>query len=153
MPKCIHGDASCKNGIAPEYCCWASIKTRCNNSNFRGFKYWGGKGIKVCPEWNNDYQQFLKDMGRRPKGNYSIDRIDNNKGYCKGNCRWILRKEQSRNRSTSVILNGETATEASKRLGGCRHLIQRRMKNGWLIEKAFSTPSNIQGSHFTRKSL
>ena len=123
-----------------EYKTWISMKTRCNNPNYNLYKDYGGRGIKICDKWNNEYEVFLKDMGRKPRKNYTIERIDNNGDYCKENCKWISKSEQNRNKRTSIVFNGEIATEAQKRMGMSRHTIHQRIKNGWSIEKAFITP-------------
>ena len=77
------------------YRSWVSMRSRCNNSHKKKFEYWGGRGITVCPEWDS-FETFLRDMGERPEGK-TIDRIDNDKGYCKENCRWATAKEQRAN--------------------------------------------------------
>lgn len=82
----------------PEYSSWAAMLERCNNPKSAGWKHYGGRGIKVCDEWKEPkagFKNFLKDLGVRPE-NYVLDRIDNDKGYYKENCRWT-------DRSTSVI--------------------------------------------------
>ena len=136
-----HGENS-KN--SPEYRTWASIKSRCYNPKVISYKDYGGRGIKVCFEWINSYENFLKDMGRRPIGKYSIERIDNNKGYSKENCKWILLIDQLRNRRNSIIFNDETSDKASKRLGGSRYLVRSRLFRGWLIKDAFTIPLVIR---------
>ena len=86
-----------------EYNTWQSIKKRCLNVNHKYYKYYGGRGITICESWKNSFENFLNDMGIKPSKEYSIDRIDNNKGYDKENCRWTTNKIQSRNVRTNVI--------------------------------------------------
>jgi len=94
-----------------EYKTWRSIKTRCLNPNFDQYDDYGGRGITVCDEWIDSFETFLKDMGSRPSNKHSIDRIDNDKNYCKENCRWVTRKEQCRNKRTNRINSIEIANE------------------------------------------
>lgn len=78
------------------YRIWVAMRTRCNNHNQPGYCNWGGRGIKVCSEWD-DFSVFLRDMGECPAGQ-SIDRYPNNDGnYEKGNCRWATALEQRMN--------------------------------------------------------
>ena len=123
-----------------EYRAWSAMKTRCYNSKQKGYKLWGGRGIKVSSEWINDYLHFLEDMGRKPAKNYSLDRIDNNKGYSKENCRWVSRKEQNSNRRSSLIYRGKCASEWAMEIGITRQAFCQRLKNGWPYELAISTP-------------
>jgi len=119
---------------------WTSMKQRCLNPKMKYFDRYGGKGIKVCKRWLHSFENFLADMGKRPSIEHSLDRIDGTKGYSPDNCRWATPKEQAKNRKTTVIYNGETASDASRRLGGGGALVSQRMMNGWSIEKAFTTP-------------
>lgn len=81
---------------------WADMKSRCNNPNHPGYKNYGGRGIKVSDEWQL-FENFYKDMNCRPLST-SLDRIDNNRGYSKDNCRWVDRKIQNNNKRSCKIV-------------------------------------------------
>jgi hypothetical protein len=81
-----------------EYRTWCGMKQRCLNPKSKAYPFYGGRGITIDPAWM-DFRQFLADMGRRPppKPNgqtYSIERVDNNKGYSADNCIWATRARQ-----------------------------------------------------------
>lgn len=88
-----HGDSH-----SLEYRTWATIKTRCLNSKHERWPHYGGRGITICERWLNSYPNFLADMGRKPSPQHQIDRINNDGDYEPGNCRWVTRSEQNRNR-------------------------------------------------------
>lgn len=78
---------------------WKAMKQRCNNHNSGEYHRYGGRGIRVCRRWER-FENFLADMGERPEG-LSIDRINNDRGYCPSNCKWSTPKEQTNNRRCS----------------------------------------------------
>jgi hypothetical protein len=73
------------------------MKQRCGNPKNRWFKSYGGRGITVCARWQASFADFFADMGQRPVG-LTLDRIDNDQGYEKSNCRWASRSQQQRNK-------------------------------------------------------
>lgn len=91
-----HGETIPK--MTPEYRAWGNMIQRCEYPRARGFENYGGRGIKVCPQWRADYRQFLADLGRRPSPQHSLDRFPDNDGnYEPGNVRWATKGEQNRN--------------------------------------------------------
>lgn len=110
----------------PLYQIWIDMRKRCNSPNNHAYKYYGGRGIKVCDRWNGDngFENFVNDMGERPGKEYSIDRIDVNGGYCPENCRWATDIEQMNNtrRNSYVIYKDKrlSVTEFS-RITGISH--------------------------------
>ena len=96
-PPIIHGH--CRrpsNHGSPTYMIWCTLRQRCQNPNNPNYRNYGGRGIKVCKRWNK-FENFLADMGERPKGR-SIDRINNDGDYKPSNCRWATWSQQMKNR-------------------------------------------------------
>tara|TARA_R110002020_G_scaffold318266_2_gene533824 strand:+ start:3219 stop:3659 length:441 start_codon:yes stop_codon:yes gene_type:complete len=93
--KTKHGQSySKKHNKNPSglYVNWTKMKDRCNNPKHKYFKYYGGKGIKVCDGWT-DFIKFESDMGNTWFKGATLDRIDSDKGYSVDNCRWLTRSD------------------------------------------------------------
>lgn len=83
-----------------EWQSYAHMLDRCYNPSTDWYHRYGGRGIVVAPEWKDSFYIFLADMGKRP-ANHSLDRVDNDKNYCKENCKWSMQYEQLFNTSNS----------------------------------------------------
>jgi len=125
-----------KRGGRPttEYSIWQTAKRRCFSPAAKDYPRYGGRGITMCPEWRDNFEVFLRDMGMRPSLSHSIDRIDNDGPYCKKNCRWVVPVEQQNNRrgNRHVLVNGQRLTIAQAvRVHGVKrsHLCSRLQRS------------------------
>lgn len=124
---------------------WAAMKGRCYRKKDKSFHDYGARGIRVCERWLHSFQNFLEDMGPKPSANYTIERINNNGHYEPGNCRWATRREQRRNtRKTRLFFfRGESKilSDWCEEFGLKVSFVQNRLKLGWSIEDALTTPT------------
>ena len=101
----------------PEWRAWANMNRRCRTPSATLFHYYGGRGIRVCAEWQRSFQAFFDYMGSRPSRRHSIDRIDVNGHYEPGNVRWATPSVQMRNRRRSTrCRRGHAYTTANTRI-------------------------------------
>lgn len=124
---------------------WHSMKDRCKNKNSRAYKYYGGKGVTVCEEWQefNGFKEWSMKNGY--KDNLTIDRIDSNGNYEPENCRWVDFKVQANNTSRNhyLSINGErkTLSQWSEFFGVPYKYVHKRVHDlGWTFEEAVSRP-------------
>lgn len=129
------------------YRIWTHILSRCRNQNVDQYPNYGGRGIKVCKEWEISFESFAAYVGERPTPRHSIDRYPDNDGdYEPGNVRWATSKEQGRNRRVSVMVefggNLVCLAEAVEQAGIPYSTVYCRIfKHGWPVSKALETPS------------
>ena len=130
------------------YAVWNGIKQRCLNKNSRSYHNYGGRGIKICDEWANDYKSFYNwAMRSGYQSGLQIDRIDNDGDYCESNCRFVSRNIQSNNKRNVVLytIEGETRSLAQwcKAYHQDYYLVRQRvLKLGWTIQDALMCPKN-----------
>ena len=145
---CLH-----KNNFEPThgksntrlYKIWMGMKMRCYNPKNVSYKNYGARGIKVCNEWLNDFENFYNwaiDNGYQDA--LSIDRIDVNENYTPSNCRWATRLEQNNNsrHNTYLTFNGETKTIKQWSLSTSikETTIISRLQYGWSVEETLTKP-------------
>lgn len=139
-----HGD--CRVGRrAPEYGVYRTMLSRCYNPNSEKYPLYGGRGIQVCSRWRGDggYERFLADMGRRPD-RCSIERENADGDYEPTNCRWATAREQANNTSRNRVIEWagrrQTLADWSREIGIKPITIHMRLKDGWTVERALTTP-------------
>lgn len=132
-----------------EYRVYRGLMTRCYNKKDPSYKNYGGRGIEVCERWlgPDGFPHFLEDMGVRPNGSLSIDRIDVNGDYATENCRWATAKEQANNRRNSRLITYKdktlTISEWADKIGVRRHTLEERIRRGEPLETALTRETKI----------
>lgn len=115
----------CSDGkTTSTYNTWTNMLNRCSRPNDVSFKWYGARGITVCKRWRK-FENFLADMGERPKG-FTLDRLDSDKGYSPKNCRWATQEEQRANQRQP---KGEANSHSKltwKDVNAIRELVRRK---------------------------
>jgi hypothetical protein len=147
---CYHSERSSlrfkKHGrsTSVEYFTWRRMKQRCLQKNLRSWPDYGGRGITVCAQWVDSFENFLADMGPRPGLGYSLDRIDNDGNYEPGNCRWALLVEQANNKRSSRLVEAhgkrQTVAQWARETGIREFTIRYRLNQGWSPDDAVTVP-------------
>ena len=149
--KTIHGGSKRKQKERL-YNIWNGMKNRCFNEKDKNYKNYGARGITVCQQWKEDYGLFRKwAMENGYNDNLTIDRISNNGNYEPSNCRWATREEQNNNTRQNhyIEYNGKvkTLSQWATYYGLTRSCLKCRIKKGWEIEKALTTPQRNKIKH------
>ncbi len=131
------------------YSVWRAMVQRCTNNSYKQWENYGGRGIRVCERWLK-FENFLEDMGDKPEG-YQIDRIDNDGGYFKENCRWATRRQNNRNKRSNrlITFDGKTQclTEWAEEIGICLETICKRFQLGWSAEEVLTISVGKRGKN------
>lgn len=144
-------------GKSPEYAVWLGMKRRCYKPKSKDFARWGGRGIRVCDRWNQSFEAFLEDMGPRPAG-MSIDRLDPDKDYEPGNCRWATATEQGSENKRDLIPITVGGVDYPSTSAACRAhglpltRVKFRLDSGMTIEDAFDPTDARARSRRTKES-
>lgn len=128
-----------------EYKRWEGMVKRCHGSVLNyNYKFYGGRGIKVCPEWRHSFATFFADMGECPPG-HELDRINPDGDYSKENCRWVSVQENKRNmrNNRKITINGVTkiVAEWCEEFNISPSIVYQRLFRKWPEERLF-TPKN-----------
>ena len=131
---------------------WNNMKKRCYNEKNNSYCWYGAKGIKVCDEWVHDFDAFKAwALAHGYRDDLTIDRIDSNGNYSPDNCRWVTVRDQAYNRSTNnnLTFDGKTMamTEWANLIGMNYRTLSKRIREGWPVEKALTTPVDQRYSH------
>lgn len=127
-----------------EYMIWGAMVQRCCNPRARAYPKYGGRGITICDRWRRSFEAFIADMGPRPSPSHSVERKDNNGPYSPANCVWATDETQANNSRQNVFLEfgGRrlTVTQWSREIGCDMHTLRSRLRMGWSVDKALTTP-------------
>lgn len=128
---------------------YQNMKTRCTNPNYDKYQYYGGKGVKVCPEWASSYSAFkawAEQAGYQD--DLTIERIDVNGDYTPENCCWVSWKGQANNRTSNRILTYRGKTQSMALWAEQYHVSQKtlwaRLNAGWPVGRALREPTHSE---------
>jgi hypothetical protein len=123
------------------------MKARCTNPKAASYSRYGARGISVCERWLHSFENFLEDMGERPGKGYSIERLNNDKGYCPENCKWATTAEQARNYSRNVLLEHEGRKQCVADWAADKGIkaatLGQRIRAGWSVADALAVPVTL----------
>lgn len=128
------------------YARWRAIKSRCKNPNARAYENYGGRGIRICKEWDESFEAFAEYVGDPPGPKHTIGRIDNDGHYEPGNVQWETYSQQNRNKRSTRFLTHKGKTKSvsdwAEITGISYDVIWGRIGLGWNDDRILSTPVN-----------
>lgn len=136
------------------YRLWRSMKSRCYYPKINGYENYGGRGIKVCDDWQKFEPFYNWAMDNGYSDDLTIDRIDVDGDYEPSNCQWISSKQQMRNMQNTIYVNYKNKEyvllDLLEELGREEEYnkIRSRIRRGWEIEEALESPFNMQRNHY-----
>jgi|ERR1035437_1728445 hypothetical protein len=133
-----------------EFSCWIHMRNRCSNPKHKNWHRYGGRGITVCDDWENSYEDFFDHIGPAPSRKHSIERIDTDGNYEPGNVCWATQKEQANNMHTNrkIEFKGETKnlSQWADIYNISPSVVRSRLVIGWDIGRALTEPLRIRKS-------
>lgn len=132
-----------------EYSIWVGMRRRCKNPRYKGYRYYGGRGIRVCRRWSGKkgFEHFLADMGPQPFRRAGLHREDNDGDYTPKNVAWAGPKVQGRNRRSNRVLSFQgrrmILIEWAEELHMKPATLGARLAKGWPVKKAFTVPVGL----------
>ncbi len=131
---------------------WKMMKRRCKSKTGSGYERYGARGITVCDRWDKSFRDFVADVGDKPGDDYSLDRIDNSKGYEPSNVQWATPAMQARNKRTNRVLEYKGKSLCLKDMAREFNInpdtLRSRIDEGWDVADAIETPvsaKNMRG--------
>lgn len=125
------------------YRAWMNMHIRTGRKSGPSWKTYGARGIGVCERWHT-FENFYADMGD-PPADHSLDRVDNDRGYEPGNCRWATATTQARNRRNVRLITFDGKSQPvdawSRETGISRNALRSRLAHGWTVERALTEPA------------
>jgi hypothetical protein len=128
----------------PEMAVFQSMIDRCETESNPAYHRYGGRGIRVAPEWRHDFGAFIAHIGKRPTPQHQLDRINNDGNYEPGNVRWATRIQNANNKSNNIHLTWDGRTQTlpdwAREMGLNVATLDNRYRAGWPIERMLTTP-------------
>jgi hypothetical protein len=120
-----------------EYYIWRAMKQRCESH-----PDYAGRGIRVCSRWLRSFEAFITDMGQSPAPGFTIERLNNSKGYSPGNCAWVSQKANNRNKRNNRIIEyagrSQCVSAWAEELGVPRETLKSRLARGWDVHEVIN---------------